>query len=115
MSQPGISIICIRNIRQCKHWDTAKDYIRGYELRVIDGSHFALGKFELKYRLVNANYKFATGVKNYEKLPVCVYLTGFIDAGYVRNFREMRQASGNNLLPNSLQNEGGWRYQKCEC
>lgn len=84
-----------------------KDYIRGYELRVIDGSNFALGKFELKYRLVNANYAFAAGVKNYEKLPVCVYLTGFMDAGYVRNWRQIQQASGNNLLPNSLQNGGG--------
>lgn len=84
-----------------------KDYIRGYELRVIDGSNFALGKLELKYRILNANYAFAEGVKNYEKLPVSMYLTGFMDAGFVRNWRQIQQPFGNNILPNTLQNGGG--------
>jgi len=84
-----------------------KDYIRGYELKVIDGSHFGLGKLELKYRLMNKIYNFANQVQNYEKLPVSMYLSMFLDAGYVRNQRQIETPFNNNFLPNSFQNGGG--------
>ncbi len=84
-----------------------KDYIRGYELKVIDGSNFALSKLELKYRLINKTYSLAEGVKNYEKLPLSLYASVFLDAGYVRNYWDSQVLKGNNLLPNRLQNGGG--------
>lgn len=84
-----------------------KDYIRGYELKVIDGSNFALSKLELKYRLINKTYSLASGVKNYEKLPLSLYASAFFDAGYVRNYWDSQVLKGNNLLPNRLQNGGG--------
>ena len=78
-----------------------KDFIRGYELYVIDGNHFALGKSELKYRLINRKYKFLKGVPNYEKLPLSLYVTTYYDGGYVWNFN--KTTTLNNSMPNSYQ------------
>lgn len=78
-----------------------KDIIRGYELNVIDGNHFVLGKAELKYRLIHKKYNFLKGVPNYETLPLSVFLTTFYDAGYVWNNR--KQTTLYNKMPNSLQ------------
>ncbi len=82
-----------------------RDVIRGYELNVIDGNHFALGKSELKYLLLNKKYNFFKQMKNYEQLPVAIYLTGFADAGYVKN--ENRNTLLNNKMPNTVQYGGG--------
>ncbi len=85
-----------------------KDYIRGYELNVIDGSEFLLGKAEVKYRFLNRKYKFFPKVKNYEQLPIALFLSTYFDLGYVlnngiRNFGLTDQ----NVLPNSWQNGKG--------
>lgn len=84
-----------------------KDYIRGYELSVIDGSHFGLGKAELKYRFLSKTYKFLEQVRNYETAPFSLYLTAFFDAGYAINFNHKNSVMTTNTLPNSLQNGGG--------
>ena len=84
-----------------------KDYLRGYELNVIDGNNFLLGKAELKYRFLERKYKFADNVRNYEELPVALYLSGFYDAGYVVNHNLRNATVKENLLPNSFQNGFG--------
>ncbi len=79
-----------------------KDYIRGYELKVIDGNDFILGKSELKYRFLNRKYTFMPRVKNYEVLPVSLFLSSYFDIGYVN--KELRSANqDSNRLPNSWQ------------
>jgi outer membrane protein assembly factor BamA len=82
-----------------------KDYIRGYELKVIDGNDFVLGKAEIKYRFLNKIYKFMPKVKNYEVLPVALYLTAYTDAGYVRKHLSGTSDSlaSTNRLPNTWQ------------
>lgn len=84
-----------------------KDYIRGYELFVIDGSRFALGKAELKYRFLSKKFKFLDHTKNYEIAPLSLFLSGYFDAGYVVNFDQQNGNLNGNRLPNSLQNGGG--------
>lgn len=69
-----------------------RDYIRGYELYVIDGQNFVLGKTELKYQFLNRSYPFLKKVKNYKNIPIALYYTVFSDAGFVdlpnRNIKE---------------------------
>ncbi len=79
-----------------------KDYIRGYELKVIDGNHFALGKVEFKYQFMNRTYRFMNSVRNYEKMPVVMYLTMFADGGSVNNNWNKIGKYPSNALPNSL-------------
>lgn len=80
-----------------------REYIRGYELYVIDGSHFGLAKAELKYRFLNKKYKFFPKVKNYEVLPISLFVSTFYDAGYVVNKDKQGDDMNNNVLTNSLQ------------
>lgn len=84
-----------------------KDYIRGYELFVIDGSHFVLGKAELKYRFLNRKYRFLPKMRNYEQLPVSLFVSTFSDMGYVLNMLEENEANSSNRLPNSWQKGAG--------
>lgn len=87
-----------------------KDYIRGYELNVIDGSHFALGKAELKYRFMNKKYEFISKIRNYEKAQVAMFLSAYFDAGYVVNQWNLDGSYLSNRLPNTMQNGGGIGY-----
>lgn len=78
-----------------------KDFIRGYELNVIDGNHFVVQKTELKYRLINRKYKFMKGIPNYEILPLSLFATSYFDAGYVWN--KNKTTTVGNLMPNNYQ------------
>jgi outer membrane protein assembly factor BamA len=60
-----------------------RDYIRGYELYVIDGLNFGLIKSEFKYCFFNKSLPFLKGVNNYNQIPIALYLTSFVDAGRV--------------------------------
>lgn len=84
-----------------------KDYIRGYELNVVDGSHFGLIKTELKYRLYNRKLTFMPRIRNYEVLPLSIYASAFWDGGYVYNKAELEKTSGSNTLPNSYLSGAG--------
>lgn len=79
-----------------------KDYVRGYELKVIDGHGFVLGKAELRYKLFEHEYQFASGVAGYEKLPLSIYLTAYSDAAFVDQSGYKRSLSDHNVLPNTF-------------
>ena len=74
--------------------------VRGYEFYVIQGEHFALSKFQLRYSLMNNKvYKLNfIPFNKFNKIPVSIYLGAFFDAGYVD--------SKVNVTNNSLVNEG---------
>jgi outer membrane protein assembly factor BamA len=84
-----------------------KDYIRGYELKVIDGNHFVLGKAEVKCRFLNKKYNFMKQLRNYEVLPVSLFLTTYFDMGYVNQEPDPDNVSSHNNLPNSWQHGSG--------
>lgn len=84
-----------------------KDYIRGYELKVIDGNHFALGKIEIKYKLFDHTFPFFKTLRGYEQLPVTLFLTAFTDGAYVNNNDKQLADLNRNLLPNSFQQGKG--------
>lgn len=61
------------------------NYIRGYELEVIDGQHYALYKSNLKYELLKKrvlDLKLPV-LKKFDKFHYSVFLNAFGDAGYV--------------------------------
>jgi outer membrane protein assembly factor BamA len=59
-------------------------FIRGYELNVIDGQHFALWKSNLKYNLVKKRVTdLAMGRSGrFDKFHYSLFLNAFADAGY---------------------------------
>jgi hypothetical protein len=66
-----------------------------------------LGKAELKYRFLNRKYRFLPKMRNYEQLPVSLFVSTFSDVGYVLNMLEENEANSSNRLPNSWQKGAG--------
>src|SRR5262249_35995310 len=61
------------------------DYVRGYEYYVIDGKHFALGKFNVLWALLKPHDYVWQAMKsdNFRNLYLAIYLNPFVDFGYV--------------------------------
>lgn len=75
---------------------TKTDYVRGYEYYVVDGSHYALLRLNLKREIFSKTY---TGLpfRYLPTLPLRIYPKLFADAGIAHN-----PYPGNSLLSNRL-------------
>ena len=63
------------------------DYIRGYELFVVDGYDFGILKNSLRFQLIDRDYDLSRYTKNkllksWEVLPIKTFLTANLDLGY---------------------------------
>jgi outer membrane protein assembly factor BamA len=60
------------------------DVLRGYELYVVDGSAFALGKTSLRYKIADANIdlKKKMPFKAFKTLPVRIFAKAILEGGY---------------------------------
>lgn len=63
---------------------TKYDYVRGYEYYVIDGSQFAVGRFNFKRELLSFNIN-KLPFRYLPLIPVRIYPKIFADLGYVTN------------------------------
>ncbi len=63
------------------------DFMRGYELYVVDGQHFAISKNTLRWRLfsVRKNMSKLVSLPQFSTLPIAAYLKTYFDVGYVKN------------------------------
>ena len=80
-------------------------YMRGYELYVIDGQHYALWKSNVKYQILKKrtiDLDFGM-LDKFDKFHVSVFLNAFADAGYVIDHINPTI----NPLANSFQYAGG--------
>jgi len=77
-----------------------EDFVRGYELYLIEGSSYALNKLSFKRLLFKGVKKMNPfKAKQFKSLPYALYLKTYFDTGYVDNFNEYEQ---NNRLTNRL-------------
>ena len=63
------------------------DYMRGYELFVVDGYDFVISKNSLRFQLIDRDYDLSRYtqhrlLKGWQTLPIKIYLTGNLDVGY---------------------------------
>jgi outer membrane protein assembly factor BamA len=63
------------------------DFIRGYELYVVDGQQYGYIKTNLKYEIFNKimNIGKYLKVKQFNTMPLSIYPNAFFDVGYVAN------------------------------
>ena len=61
------------------------EYIRGYELYVIEGQHHFLNKTEFKFQLLKKDLSLGDlmPVEQFKYVPIAIYPKLFLDAGYV--------------------------------
>lgn len=63
-----------------------QDYVRGYELYVVDGKDYMVWKNELKFKLFEVRKYFGwVPIRQFNTLPLAAYLTSFADVGYANN------------------------------
>jgi outer membrane protein assembly factor BamA len=61
------------------------ELVRGYEQYVVDGPNFSLLKSNLRYQLLDKQWKAKFLPKQFNVIPFALYLNAFVDAGYVTN------------------------------
>lgn len=72
------------------------DYVRGYEYYIVDGSHYALARTDLRQKLYR--YSIRQNILPFLKyIPIDFYLKGYGDLGYVYS-----NNAGNSFLNNKL-------------
>jgi outer membrane protein assembly factor BamA len=63
---------------------SSSDMVRGYELYVIDGQRTAIWRNSFRYQLLNVRKQLNwLHVRQFNTVPIAIYLTAFGDAGYV--------------------------------
>lgn len=62
-----------------------QENLRGYDLYVIDGQAYILQKNTLKYQLFDKKYKLFPKTSALHHFPIALYLTAFLDFGYVKD------------------------------
>lgn len=63
-----------------------EDFMRGYELYVIDGQDFLINKNTLKFQLFNTKKRLRfMPIKQFKEIPFAGYLTAYGDFGYVKD------------------------------
>jgi len=81
----------------------SNNLLKGYELYVIQGQHYAMNKIEFKKRLfsIEANLGKLMPLKQFRKVPIAAYFKLFFDQGYVQNnLPESSRTSISPLLSN---------------
>ncbi|MDH5380400.1 MAG: hypothetical protein OEW75_06095 [Cyclobacteriaceae bacterium] len=82
-----------------------KYVVRGYELFLIEGDQFLLNKTSIRKRIFSTvNTISKMPLEQFKHFPFQIYLKGYFDAGYVRNFENYFQ---NELYSNKLIYGGG--------
>ena len=79
----------------------SSDFVRGYELYVQDGKHYALFKSNIKFNLMPERKVTLPGIpmEKFNTIPIAMYLNLFTDLGYVYGQEgATNNAQNNNLL-----------------
>ena len=76
-----------------------KDFIRGFELYVIDGQHYVLMKNTFRREIFKTERKLL-GLRQFRRLPIAVYAKAYFDAGYVadRSYNPLNRRLANTVL-----------------
>lgn len=80
-----------------------QDYVRGYDLNVIEGQGYFLTKNTLRKRIIKGSLNFEKLLRwtQFNKVPFAIYLKSYFDLGYVHNEMDYpeNQKYINKLLP----------------
>lgn len=78
-----------------------RQFLRGYELFVIEGSRFFMNKATFKKRIFSRGWHFANVAhEQFSYFPLSIYLKSYFDFGYVENFSRYQELAINNTLSN---------------
>lgn len=80
-----------------------KQFVRGYELYVIEGPWYLLNKTTFKKLIFNRTYHWAMmPARQFRHVPISVYLKTYADLGYVRNYPYYEENNFNTRLSDKM-------------
>jgi outer membrane protein assembly factor BamA len=80
-----------------------KQFVRGYEVYVIEGPYYFLNKTTFKKLLFNRTYHWADmPIDQFQHVPIQVYLKTYADFGYVKNYPYYEEQGFNTDFSNKL-------------
>jgi len=79
-----------------------KQFVKGYEIYVIEGPYYLLNKSTLKKRIFARKFNWTAMPRAFQYLPLSVYLKTYADIGYVDNYPYYRNKGINNTLTNKV-------------
>lgn len=76
-----------------------KQFVRGYEVYVIEGPYFFLGKSTFKKLLFSRQYHWRVmPIQQFRHIPIQIYLKTYADLGYVKNYPYYAEKNINTTL-----------------
>lgn len=85
-----------------------KQFIRGYEIYVVEGPKFFLNKTTLKKRIFSRAWEFEDmPFEQFRHLPLSIYLKTYFDMGYVENYPQYAEMNINERLSNQFLSGAG--------
>lgn len=80
-----------------------RQFVRGYELYVIEGPQFGINKTTLKKRIFSRQYHWEDmPIQQFQHIPIAIYLKTYADIGYVENYPIYESLDINTRLSNTL-------------
>jgi hypothetical protein len=80
-----------------------RQFVRGYEIYVIEGPAYWLNKTTIKRRIFQHTYRMeAMPWEQFKLMPVALYLKAYADFGYTRNYNYYEGLNQNTQLSNRL-------------
>lgn len=80
-----------------------KQFVRGYELYIVEGPWYALNKTTFKKRIFHRTYHWASmPLRQFRHVPFSVFLKSYADLGYVRNYPYYETRDLNTRLSNKV-------------
>ena len=80
-----------------------KQFVRGYEIYVIEGPYYIMNKTTFKKLIFSRDYQWTDmPFEQFRHLPISIYLKAYGDLAYVKNYPDYRNANINMLLSDRL-------------
>ena len=80
-----------------------KQFVRGYELYVVEGPWYLLNKTTFKKLIFSRNYHWALmPARQFRHVPVSIYFKTYADLGYVKNYPYYEERNLNTTLSNKM-------------
>jgi outer membrane protein assembly factor BamA len=80
-----------------------KQFVRGYEVYVIEGPTYVINKTTLKKRIFSRTYEWNDmPIKQFRHIPLSIFLKTYADFGYVNNYPYYERNNFNTRLSNTL-------------
>jgi outer membrane protein assembly factor BamA len=88
-----------------------KQFVRGYEVYVIEGPFFALNKSTFKKLIFSRKYHWASmPIEQFRHIPLSIYAKTYADLGYVKNYPDYERLNINTSFSDKLISGAGFGF-----